>query len=373
MKRSIFVLLFLVIVNSPVYSYDSKDLKQVEQEISAHKKKSSELDKQAKANEKELKSIQNKSIKIAQSLQANANQINSVKTEMYDLDAGISIKEMELERNQENSQAVLSSLVRIASVPADGFVIASDNPQELINTRILLNSAIPHLREQAKQLQEDIDSIEESKQAISDKRDKLTSLNTVSKKEMKELEKLIGKKKSLKSKLTAEQKTEKAELNKLAKQASSMKDFINKLQSRKVKATPGTKPNKPIKPIREVFSKKGKLPIAGKITLGYGKKNPQDVTNYGWEMLGNSKGLVTCPIDGEVLFSGSFASYNQMIVFDNGSGYNLVLAGMDKVGVDVGDNVKSGEPVGFLTSNPAKLYLEVRKNGNPIDPKKVLK
>ncbi len=373
MKRAHLFLLIFMVISTSVFAYETGDLKKVEQEISAHQKKSSELEKKSKANEKELKAIQAKSIKVAKSLQSNEGQIKNIKGELIYLTASIKIKEMQLEQNEEKAQAILSSLIRISSVPTDGFVVASDNPQELINTRILLNSAMPYLTEQAEQLEKDIKDIENSKQEESSKKSKITSLNKKAQKEMKELEKLLKKKKALKSKLTADQKKEKAELKKLATQASSMKDFIKRLQARKTQ--PKSKPSKTYKSTsqRKFSGAKGKLPIVGQISLSYGKKNPQDITNYGWEMEGNANGLVTCPIAGDVLFSGKFGSYDNVVVFDNGGGYNLVLAGMDKVGVDVGDSVKAGEPVGFLRTNPAELYLEVRKNGNPIDPVKVIK
>ena len=378
MKRAHLFLLFFII-STPVLAYETGELKKVEQAISQHKKKSSELEKKSKANEKELDSIQAKSIKMAKSLQSNANQINSIKEELSDLTASIKIKEMQLEKNKEKSQAIMSSLMRISSVPTDGFVIASDNPQELINTRILLNSAMPSLTDQAQKLHQDIEEIESSKKDISEKKEKITGLSNVSKKEMREIEALLKKKKALKSKLTAEQKKENAELKKLATKASSMKDFIKRLQSRKIKAKPSTKPDqkKPVVKKPKVQPKftgaKGNMPIAGRISLGYGKKNPQDITNKGWEMEGNANGLVTSPLDGEVLYSGEFGSYDNIVVFDNGNGYNVLLAGMGKVGVDVGDVVKAGEPVGFLRHNPAALYLEVRKDGDLINPVKVIK
>jgi septal ring factor EnvC (AmiA/AmiB activator) len=52
-------------------------------------------------------------------------------------------------------------------------------------------------------------------------------------------------------------------------------------------------------------------------------------------------------------------------------GYHLVLAGLDRTSVEVGQSVAAGAPVGFMPderqSNP-ELYFEVREQGAPQDP-----
>ena len=48
----------------------------------------------------------------------------------------------------------------------------------------------------------------------------------------------------------------------------------------------------------------------------------------------------------------------------------MLLTGLNELFVDAGDTVQSGEPVGKLPSQrDAKLYIELRKNGSPVDPK----
>jgi septal ring factor EnvC (AmiA/AmiB activator) len=57
-------------------------------------------------------------------------------------------------------------------------------------------------------------------------------------------------------------------------------------------------------------------------------------------------------------------------------GYHLVLAGLDRVDVAVGQSVAAGAPVGWMPDGrktPAELYLEVRERGEPVDPGRWLK
>jgi len=55
-------------------------------------------------------------------------------------------------------------------------------------------------------------------------------------------------------------------------------------------------------------------------------------------------------------------------------GYHLVLAGLDKTSVAVGQSVAAGPPVGWMPDGrqsegrSTELYLEVREQGAPVDP-----
>ena len=91
---------------------------------------------------------------------------------------------------------------------------------------------------------------------------------------------------------------------------------------------------------------------------------------------------VTSPSDGWVVFSGNFRSYGQLLIINVGGGYHVLLAGLERISVELGQFVLTGEPVGvmgrdatlghsFIASGPSDrpvLYVEFRKDGNSIDP-----
>jgi len=62
-------------------------------------------------------------------------------------------------------------------------------------------------------------------------------------------------------------------------------------------------------------------------------------------------------------------------------GYHLVLAGLDRTSVSVGQSVAAGEAVGWMADGrqssgrqtTRELYLEVREQGSPVDPARWLK
>ncbi|MEM8920717.1 MAG: peptidoglycan DD-metalloendopeptidase family protein, partial [Pseudomonadota bacterium] len=77
------------------------------------------------------------------------------------------------------------------------------------------------------------------------------------------------------------------------------------------------------------------------------------------------------PLDARVEYAGLFRSYGQILILDVGDSYLVVLAGLGAIYVETGQLVLAGEPVGRMAdqkSPPPELYLEVRYNGQPIDP-----
>ena len=72
--------------------------------------------------------------------------------------------------------------------------------------------------------------------------------------------------------------------------------------------------------------------------------------------------------DGKVEFAGPFRSYGQVAIINPGGGYRILLAGMDKATVDVGEFLRAGEPVGEMGAGPASVTLfgEVVQDGRPV-------
>jgi septal ring factor EnvC (AmiA/AmiB activator) len=93
------------------------------------------------------------------------------------------------------------------------------------------------------------------------------------------------------------------------------------------------------------------------------------------------KATVSGPIDSWVVYAGPYRSYGQLLILNAGGGYYMVLAGMDRINVSVGQFVLAGEPVATMGDGTARtaaaaaigadqpvLYIELRKNETAIDP-----
>jgi len=120
-------------------------------------------------------------------------------------------------------------------------------------------------------------------------------------------------------------------------------------------------------------------PVAGTVLRGWGA--PGDAgpaTGITYQAPPAARVVAMC--GGRVVFAAPFRSYGLLLIIDCGGGYHAVMAGFQKLDAAVGRLVRAGEPVGAMSNwtpgqggaRPA-LYVELRRDGQPIDPAPWLK
>ncbi len=112
-------------------------------------------------------------------------------------------------------------------------------------------------------------------------------------------------------------------------------------------------------------------PAQGRLARFYGERQDQGPASQGVALRTRAGAQVVSPAAGEVAYSGPFRSYGQVLILSLDGGYAVVLTGLETVRARVGEAVRAGQPVGEMpvSDTPApELYVEVRRNGQPVDP-----
>jgi len=116
-------------------------------------------------------------------------------------------------------------------------------------------------------------------------------------------------------------------------------------------------------------------PTWGRITSLFGERRWGHV-HKGLD-IANSRGTpINTTASGVVIFSGYHGGYGKKVMVYHGFGYTTVYAHLDKIMVDVGDEVKQGDTIGLMgntgNSTGTHLHYEVLVDGIPQDPKDFL-
>lgn len=108
-------------------------------------------------------------------------------------------------------------------------------------------------------------------------------------------------------------------------------------------------------------------PVIGQIVGGGGEGGERAP---GLSFMTAPSAQVVAPADCRVLFAGRYHKEGLVLILEMGGGYDLVLAGLERVDVRPGDQLLAGEPVGAMprTSGGGKLYFEVRDGGKGTSP-----
>ena len=108
------------------------------------------------------------------------------------------------------------------------------------------------------------------------------------------------------------------------------------------------------------------MPVLGRVTRAFGAAGEGGPAR-GLTLQAAAGARVVSPCAGRAVFAAPFRSFGQLLIVDCGDGYHFVLAGLDRLDAAPGQRLLAGEPVGQL--GEAALYLELRRNGKPVDPR----
>jgi len=127
------------------------------------------------------------------------------------------------------------------------------------------------------------------------------------------------------------------------------------------------------------------LPVNGTKVKDFGTPDGAGSNEKGISISTRPGAQVTAPCDGWVVYAAPYRSYGQLLILNVGGGYHVLLAGMERITVDPGQFVLTGEPVSVMGSGTQVasaavpglssvigspqpvLYIEFRKDGTPID------
>ena len=303
---------------------------------------------------------------------------------------------------------VLAALQRIGRHPPPAIMVRPEDALQSARTAIMLGAVLPEMRVQAEALASDLADLLRIRKEIADEKDQMVRDVAARAEERQRIALLIqGRQK----KQTETERVLEAERQKslvLARQVDDLKDLIGKVEqgldsaSRAARAAARAAEDKSrdsridlaalndpgrLTPAVAFASARGRLPIPvnGTRIREFGVPDSLGGTEKGISIAARASAQVTAPCDAWVVYAGRFRNYGQVLILNAGGGYHVVLAGMDRISVNVGQFVLTGEPVavmgsgsqatstqiaGNIASGPDKpeLYVEFRKDGTPIDP-----
>lgn len=313
-----------------------------------------------------------------------------------------------LEGRRATIAEVLAALQRIGRHPPPAIMVRPEDALQSARTAIMLGAVLPEMRVQAEALASDLADLLRIRKEIADEKDQLVRDVAARAEERQRIALLIqGRQK----KQTETERVLEAERQKslvLARQVDDLKDLIGKVEqgldsaSRAARAAARAAEDKSrdsridlaalndpgrLTPAVAFASARGRLPIPvnGTRIREFGVPDSLGGTEKGISIAARASAQVTAPCDAWVVYAGPFRNYGQVLILNAGGGYHVVLAGMDRISVNVGQFVLTGEPVavmgsgsqatstqiaGNIASGPDKpeLYVEFRKDGTPIDP-----
>ncbi|MFC1585798.1 murein hydrolase activator EnvC family protein [Fibrobacterota bacterium] len=200
------------------------------------------------------------------------------------------------------------------------------------------------------------------------KKHKLEEKQTFSK-EQKEL-------KTSMSRLQNDENIKRRALKQMEKNARALSKIIKALEEQRKAELARDKKGR-------TLDKKGRFcaPVRGRLVsrfgLQYHSTLKTSTKNLGVEYLGVPGESVLSAASGEVVYVDEIPGYGRGIIIYNGSGYYTIYGNLSSISVKVGDKITGCREIAVVPSQGGKLqrkiYFEVRKERNPLNPVNWLK
>jgi septal ring factor EnvC (AmiA/AmiB activator) len=384
-------------------------LKQREEELEAtreQQRKAAELQQKLKADiaaiGQDRSKLNQQLIDIATQVRGVEIRIGQTEADLRPLDSREQQVRASLDSRRTEIVEVLAALQRAGRRTPPALLVRPEDALQSLRTAMLLGSVVPELRGRAEKLATDLGELVNLRRDIATKRDVLARDRDRLKDDSVRLAALVEERQRKQSAIEKDVEAEGARAINLSRQVEGLQGLITKMEqdlksAAKAAATaslqgappaPSGKPNlgalkdpARLSPAIAFASARGlfAFPVIGRKIREFGGSDGAGGVEKGISLATKAGAQVTTPCDGWVVYAGPFRSYGQLLILNAGGGYHVLIAGMERISVNIGQFVLTGEPVATMgstsqvasilatTASQPVLYVEFRKDGTPID------
>ncbi len=365
-------------VASPESDYEktSRDLQQA-------KEKQQELAAQNRKLESELRDLQEKLVQSAAKVQSAEDDLSGYEDKLRILTEQLNDKNKKLEQRKKNLAVLVQAAVRLSRTPAEAIILMPGEAHETRMAADALKVTSDSIRQEISAISDQMDELEKLRKKVTQNHKQINIREASLSETRKQLQEKVAERKALLEKLGREQQEQEEKLSQLAKKAEDLQSLIASIAREEKAEKEADSKGLLLKPeqgvaegkrgkLRSFASAKGKIrpPVAGRVTRMFGAPEARNQTSKGVLIASRPLAQVTAPYDGEVVFSGPFLNYGRLVILRHSDEFHTLIAGLTKIDVKVGQFLLEGEPIGAMGNRDAsnRLYLELRKNNQPIDP-----
>jgi septal ring factor EnvC (AmiA/AmiB activator) len=342
-------------------------------------------------------------IEAAGRLRILEGRISETELRLKPLDEGERKLRKSLEERRGTIAEVLAALQRIGRNPPPALIVGPEDALQSVRTAIMLGAVLPDMRVQAETLATDLADLARIRKEITEEKGRLLQDVTAAAEDRQRVAHLIEERQRKQADTEKALEAERQKSIVLARQVDNLKDLIGKVEqgldnaSRAARSAARAAEDKAkesrvdlaalsdpgrLAPAIAFTAARGllPLPVNGVRIKEFGAADSLGGAEKGLTLATRPSAQVTSPCDGWVVYAGLFRNYGQVLILNAGGGYHVVLAGMERISVNVGQFVLTGEPVAVMGSGSQGvatladgskqpvLYVEFRKDGTPVDP-----
>lgn len=364
----------------------SDQLKNIQSTIEKEKSAADAARARSETIARDIDNLQSEMVSAAKAVQQHEGQVETITARMSELEKLRDARSEELRQSRKKFARVLSAMQRIAQYPPEALIAQPTAPADTVRTAILLRAAVGEIDKQAGALRKEVEFLAKARTEIAARAESLRETTDLLDRERRRLGALMSRKKVLKRRADKQAYASEKRVEALGQKAKSLQELLTGLNAEKKRraenatkeqaSIPLASPKKTAsvipKQLRQIGKARGKLnlPATGRIVGRYGEKTDGGLSRKGVTIATPNRAQIVATFDGIVAYAGKFRGYGLLLIIEHTEGYHSLLAGMSRIDVEQGQQVIAGEPVGVIDEGNGEpvLYVELRRNGQPINP-----
>lgn len=391
-------------------------IKQREQELEAARARQKSAEEAQAKLKAEITSLGQDRTQLNQQLIDTAANVRAVETKIDEAEARLRTlngREQAMRSSLDSRRAdiveVLAALQRAGRRSPPALLVRPEDALQSLRTAMLLGAVVPELRTRAEKIAGELGELVALRKSIATERDQLAADRDKVRNDQTRLTALVDERQRQQASREKDLDAENSRAIALSRQVGDLQGLIAKMEqdlqsaakaaekaaeaakqaeaqaaaNASAKPGPGAfKDRSRTTPAIAFASAKGllPLPVNGNKIRDFAGSDGVGGVQKGISLASRPGAQVTTPCDGWVVYAGPFRSYGQLLILNAGGGYHVLIAGMERISVNIGQFVLTGEPVAtmgstsqvasILATNASQpvLYVEFRKDGTPIDP-----
>jgi murein DD-endopeptidase MepM/ murein hydrolase activator NlpD len=351
-------------------SQDLQDLqnkqKNLEQQRNQLQQQQDEIQNRQAEKESNLENLENNIVYTANQIAETQYRLDQAEKELKEFEVQLKKAEDDYESVRTGTVARLQFLQRQQGSEGWAVLLQSQNFNEFLDRQYQLKRVYAADRGVLADLKAKAEAIEKQKATVEEKRNQVALLQQqlLSQKQQYEAEA------DLEKDLIARLKDRRGALEAAEAQLARDSEQVAGLIRQKIAASTG------------VIRGTGRFvfPANGNISSGFGNRR-HPILGYnrfhaGIDFAASYGSTIRAADSGQVIFSGWYGGYGQAVIIDHGGGLSTLYAHASRLLVSEGQSVQQGQAIAAVGSTGLStgphLHFEVRRNGNPINPRDFL-
>jgi septal ring factor EnvC (AmiA/AmiB activator) len=346
---------------------DSARLRQLQRQLDQSRDKESMIALDREALARDLQTLGRDAHASAETLLQQEMRLTSLEARRTETARELQRRQDALDERNTLIGDLVSALGRVARVPREALLLREASAIDAARAARLLATVTPAIEAEARALRDELATLAALRLRLDEERSLAATQREILESDHAKLRALIERRAALAARLDADRQSLATQNDRLAREVTTLREALERV-AREQERRAAAAARQPYAEARGRI----RLPVEGRVVGWFGQLDDAGQPRRGLDIAARAGATVVAPWHGAVAFAGPFRGYGVILILEHSDGYHCLIAGLARIDVKSGQTVIAGEAIAVAgpgEKETSTVYVEWRRNGQPVDPR----